>query len=237
MASRNERYRRRISILTLSRNSYILLCVSSRLRLRVLRSAMVQKLELHGDELDSRAREVLREIVMQHVATGEADQLPLAGEVRPLPALAGQPPQRHGRPRRPRLSRAAAHLGRPRPDRPRLPLLHRPPHELAHAHAARARDDRRPGRPRQRDRRSAASRLARPLASSATRSASSSCRRCCSSRSAAWTSSLVAESKIMCVIVGTNGVVVNKIIETRQLVHARRAARRSAATSPSSSAA
>src|SRR3989442_2566429 len=31
----------------------------------------MQKLELHGDELDSRAREVLREIIMQHVATGE----------------------------------------------------------------------------------------------------------------------------------------------------------------------
>jgi len=33
---------------------------------------MVQKVEMHGDELDSRAREVLREIVMEHVATGEA---------------------------------------------------------------------------------------------------------------------------------------------------------------------
>src|SRR5216117_4364736 len=33
---------------------------------------MVQKLELYEDELDSRARDVLREIVMQHVATGEA---------------------------------------------------------------------------------------------------------------------------------------------------------------------
>src|SRR6187399_1210838 len=32
----------------------------------------MQKLELHGDELDSRAREVLREIIVQHVATGEA---------------------------------------------------------------------------------------------------------------------------------------------------------------------
>ncbi len=30
------------------------------------------KLELHEDELDSRARDVLREIIMQHVATGEA---------------------------------------------------------------------------------------------------------------------------------------------------------------------
>lgn len=33
---------------------------------------MVQKLEVHGDDLDSRAREVLREIVMEHVSTGEA---------------------------------------------------------------------------------------------------------------------------------------------------------------------
>src|SRR5438309_11808344 len=33
---------------------------------------MVQKLELYEDELDSRAREVLREIIMQHVSTGEA---------------------------------------------------------------------------------------------------------------------------------------------------------------------
>jgi len=33
---------------------------------------MVQKLEVHGDELDSRAREILREIVIQHVSTGEA---------------------------------------------------------------------------------------------------------------------------------------------------------------------
>src|SRR5512141_1615124 len=33
---------------------------------------MAHPLELNEDELDSRAREVLREIVMQHVATGEA---------------------------------------------------------------------------------------------------------------------------------------------------------------------
>jgi len=32
----------------------------------------MQKLDLHGDDLDSRAREVLREIIVQHVATGEA---------------------------------------------------------------------------------------------------------------------------------------------------------------------
>src|SRR5436190_7816967 len=31
----------------------------------------MQKLEFRGDELDSRAREVLREIIVQHVATGE----------------------------------------------------------------------------------------------------------------------------------------------------------------------
>lgn len=33
---------------------------------------MVQKLEIHGDDLDIRAREVLREIVLQHIASGEA---------------------------------------------------------------------------------------------------------------------------------------------------------------------
>jgi heat-inducible transcriptional repressor len=33
---------------------------------------MVQKLEVHGNELDSRAREVLREIILQHIASGEA---------------------------------------------------------------------------------------------------------------------------------------------------------------------
>lgn len=33
---------------------------------------MVQKLEVHGDELDSRARDVLREIVIQHISSGEA---------------------------------------------------------------------------------------------------------------------------------------------------------------------
>jgi heat-inducible transcriptional repressor len=32
---------------------------------------MPQYIDLHGDDLDSRAREVLREIIMQHVATGE----------------------------------------------------------------------------------------------------------------------------------------------------------------------
>src|SRR5437868_11325741 len=32
---------------------------------------MVSRLDVH-DDLDSRAREVLREIIMQHVATGEA---------------------------------------------------------------------------------------------------------------------------------------------------------------------
>jgi heat-inducible transcriptional repressor len=33
---------------------------------------MVQHIEINGDDLDTRAREVLREIIMQHVATGEA---------------------------------------------------------------------------------------------------------------------------------------------------------------------
>lgn len=32
----------------------------------------MQRLDLHGEELDARAREVLREIIVQHVATGEA---------------------------------------------------------------------------------------------------------------------------------------------------------------------
>src|SRR4051794_41937219 len=32
---------------------------------------MPQHIDLHGDDLDSRAREVLREIIMQHVAPGE----------------------------------------------------------------------------------------------------------------------------------------------------------------------
>src|SRR3569832_2145442 len=33
---------------------------------------MVQRLDISGDELDSRAREVLREIILQHIASGEA---------------------------------------------------------------------------------------------------------------------------------------------------------------------
>ncbi len=33
---------------------------------------MTQRLELHGDDLDSRAREVLHEIILQHIASGEA---------------------------------------------------------------------------------------------------------------------------------------------------------------------
>ena len=33
---------------------------------------MVQHIEINGDDLDTRAREVLREIIIQHVATGEA---------------------------------------------------------------------------------------------------------------------------------------------------------------------
>ncbi len=33
---------------------------------------MVQKLDVHGDDLDNRAREVLREIIIQHIASGEA---------------------------------------------------------------------------------------------------------------------------------------------------------------------
>src|SRR3954451_6862164 len=32
---------------------------------------MVTKLEMNGEELDSRARDVLREIILQHVSTGE----------------------------------------------------------------------------------------------------------------------------------------------------------------------
>jgi heat-inducible transcriptional repressor len=33
---------------------------------------MPQKLEIHGDELDSRAREILREIIVQYISSGEA---------------------------------------------------------------------------------------------------------------------------------------------------------------------
>jgi heat-inducible transcriptional repressor len=33
---------------------------------------MVQKLDIHGDDLDVRAREVLREVILQHIASGEA---------------------------------------------------------------------------------------------------------------------------------------------------------------------
>src|SRR5688572_31508730 len=33
---------------------------------------MVQKLEVNGDDLDHRAREVLREVIFQHIASGEA---------------------------------------------------------------------------------------------------------------------------------------------------------------------
>src|SRR3982750_316162 len=33
---------------------------------------MVSRLEVHDDDLDSRAREVLREIIIEHVASGEA---------------------------------------------------------------------------------------------------------------------------------------------------------------------
>src|SRR6266576_2909903 len=33
---------------------------------------MVQHIELNGDDLDGRAREVLREIILQHIASGEA---------------------------------------------------------------------------------------------------------------------------------------------------------------------
>src|SRR5712691_10917366 len=33
---------------------------------------MVQHIDLSGEDLDTRAREVLREIIMQHVSTGEA---------------------------------------------------------------------------------------------------------------------------------------------------------------------
>src|SRR5437660_11116758 len=33
---------------------------------------MLSRLEVHDDDLDSRAREVLREIVIEHVSTGEA---------------------------------------------------------------------------------------------------------------------------------------------------------------------
>ncbi len=33
---------------------------------------MTQRLDIHGDDLDSRAREVLHEIILQHIASGEA---------------------------------------------------------------------------------------------------------------------------------------------------------------------
>ena len=46
---------------------------------------------------------------------------------------------------------------------------------------------------------------------------------------------LVADNRIMCVIVGTNGVVVNKVIETRYVCSRATSWRRSAATSPPSS--
>src|ERR1700686_5632526 len=50
---------------------------------------MAQHFDLSGDDLDTRAREVLREIIMQHVATGEAispRSLAKCGRFQPPPA-------------------------------------------------------------------------------------------------------------------------------------------------------
>ena len=172
------------------------------------------KIDIHGDELDSRAREVLREIVMQHIASGEA--------------ISSRTLARCGR-----FHLSPASLRNVMADLEDLGYLHQP-----HTSAGRVPTDRgyrffinnlmKSGRLSEAERSSIddqvshaneidevlhlGSRLLSQLSDQvgvvfmpnllqfAIRSMDFI---------------LVAEGKIMCVIVGANGVVVNKIIETR----------------------
>ena len=176
---------------------------------------MVQKLEVHGEELDSRAREVLREIVMQHVSTGEA--------------ISSRSLARSGR-----FQLSPASLRNVMADLEDLGYLHQP-----HTSAGRVPTDRgyrffidylmRTRALSQRERETIDDQVAHANEIDEVLQLTS---RLLSNLSdqvgVVFMPTLlqfairsmdflaVNDNKIMCVIVGTNGVVVNKVIETRQ---------------------
>ena len=76
-------------------------------------------------ELDPRHAKVLREIVRQHIQTGEADRVGHRFANGQAGAVTGLDPQRHVRTRGTRPAHPAAHLGRPGPDRAGLSGLRR----------------------------------------------------------------------------------------------------------------
>lgn len=176
----------------------------------------MQKLELYGDELDGRAREVLREIIVQHVATGEAissRSLARSGRFRLSPASLRNVMadlEDHGYLQQPHTS-----AGRIPTDRGyRFFIDHLMRSRVLSSRQREAIDDQVRHANEIDEVLQLTSRLLSDLSDQvgvvfmptllqfAIRSMDFV---------------LVAENKIMCIIVGTNGVVVNKIVESHHL--------------------
>ncbi len=176
----------------------------------------MQKLELYGEELDSRARDVLREIIVRHVATGEAissRSLARSGRFRLSPASLRNVMadlEDHGYLQQPHTS-----AGRIPTDRGYRFFIDHLMRSRALSLRAREAIDDQVGHANEIDEvLQLASRLLSDLSDQvgvvfmptllqfAIRSMDFV---------------LVAENKIMCIIVGTNGVVVNKIVESHHL--------------------
>lgn len=175
---------------------------------------MVQRLDLLGDELDSRAREVLREIIMQHVATGEAissRSLAKSGRFELSPASLRNVMadlEDLGYVQQPHTS-----AGRVPTDRGyRFFIDHLMRSRMLSTRERVAIDDQVRGANEIDDVLHLASRLLSKLSNQVGVVFMPTLLQF-TVRSMDFV--LVAEGKIMCVIVGTNGVVVNKVIETR----------------------
>src|SRR2546430_11635370 len=176
---------------------------------------MPPHIDLHGDDLDSRAREVLREIIMQHVATGEpisSRSLAKGGRFQLSPAS---------------LRNVMAdledlgYLQQPHTSAGRVPSERGYRFFIDHLMKSRLLTQRE--REEIDDEVSHGNEIDEVL-----HLASSVISRLSDQVGVVFMPTLlqfairsmdfvlVAESRIMCVIVGTNGVVVNKVIETRQ---------------------
>jgi heat-inducible transcriptional repressor len=174
----------------------------------------MQKFDLHSDELDSRAREVLREIIVQHVSTGEAissRSLAKSGRFELSPAS---------------LRNVMAdledlgYLQQPHTSAGRVPTDRGYRFFIDHLMKSRALSS------RERDEIDGQVRQANEI-DEVLQLASRVLSRLSDQVGLVFMPTLlqfairsmdfvlVAESKIMCIIVGTNGVVVNKLIETR----------------------
>ncbi|HEX9160444.1 MAG TPA: heat-inducible transcriptional repressor HrcA [Thermoanaerobaculia bacterium] len=175
---------------------------------------MVQKLDIHGDDLDARAREVLREIIVQHISSGEpigSRALAKCGHFQLSPAslrnvMADLEDLGY-------LQQPHTSAGRVPTDRGyRFFIEHLMKSRALSAHERESIDDQVSHSNEFDEVLQAASKL---LSSMSDQVGVVFMPTLLQFTIRSMDFILVAENKIMCVIVGTNGMVVNKLVETR----------------------